>query len=81
MGRKAKLKQGNPTPLASSNERPQNKGKKRASAADGARHPGKAAKGVVKPVKRKQELVRRKPVDEEDDDSDMEDALRPGWVI
>ncbi|RXK40602.1 ribosomal RNA methyltransferase Nop2 [Tremella mesenterica] len=83
MGRKAKNKQAAPTPLVGSDlDRRRDKGKRKAPSGSDNRKSLKAAKGVnAKSSKDRQRRLqpRVKKVDVvDDDDSDIEDALRPG---
>lgn len=91
MGRKADRKQAPPRPLPGSDLDPRRKnngkGKRKAPSTPDARGKFKAAKGVAaRSSKDRQKRVqvqggRRKKVDEvEEDDSDLEDALRQGYV-
>ena len=73
MGRKAKLKQSGPTPLpGSSSDKRRNKGKKKASTDS-----YKSLK-AIKVAGLKVGKGKKRQVDVEDEDSDVEDAMRPG---
>ena len=87
MGRRAKNKQSDPSPLPGSDiDRSRSlkaKGKKKAPSTPDERRSVKAAKGVnAKSGKeRRHKVVERRPkkIDQEvEDDSDLEEALRPG---
>lgn len=83
MGRKAKNKQAPPTPLPGSTgerkQKPANKKRAKSSAA-GAEIKGIKSRGpAAKSIKERQRRV--KAVDRVDDDSDLDEALRPGWVL
>lgn len=82
MGRRAKNKQAAPIPLLGSDLAKRNKGKKKAPSTPSVRDQYKAVKGVEgRSSKDRQKRVERKgaKVDEVDDeDSDLDEALRPG---
>ncbi|ORX39811.1 NOL1/NOP2/sun family-domain-containing protein [Kockovaella imperatae] len=79
MGRRAKLKQANPTPLPGSggDRSSRHKGKKKASSSAPNLGSLKSSK-KVKVAKAKGGRVTKRQVDKVDEDSDIEDAMRPG---